>query len=114
MSLEKSAKYKETAKGSWYGVKENGTATASGEIYDENRVSAAHRTLPLGTTVKVTNLDNGKSVVAVVNDRGPYIKNRIIDLSKEAFKKIADLDKGVIPVKVETVKIKSLFLKGRK
>ncbi|RRD39843.1 hypothetical protein EII29_04795 [Leptotrichia sp. OH3620_COT-345] len=85
MSLEKSAKYKETAKGSRYGVKENGTITVSDKIYNENRVSTAHRTLPLGKTVKVMNLDNGKSVIAVVNDRDPYIKNRIIDLSKEAY-----------------------------
>ena len=106
MSIAQSAKYNENAKASWYSVKTNrGTATASGEIFSDTKITAAHKTLPLGTIVQITNLDNGKSVLARINDRGPYVPNRIIDLSPAAFAEIANLESGVIRVNVKTVKV---------
>ena len=80
-----------------------GTQTASGEIFSDSKITVAHKTLPLGTVVQVTNLENGKSVTARVNDRGPYVPNRIVDLSPAAFAQIADLSRGVIRVNVRTV-----------
>jgi rare lipoprotein A len=88
---------------SWYGEPYHGRQTASGEIYDMHRMTAAHRTLDFGTMVKVTRRDDGASVKVRINDRGPFIKGRIIDLSFAAAKKIGlDVD-GVAPVKVEVV-----------
>ena len=78
--------------------------TASGERFDNNAMTAAHRTLPFGTEVKVTNLNNGKSVSVRINDRGPFVKGRIIDLSRAAFSQIADLNKGVVKVEIRVVK----------
>lgn len=107
MSIAQSAKYNENAKASWYSVKTNrGTETASGETFSDYKITAAHKTLPLGTLVQVINIDNGKSVIARVNDRGPYVPNRAIDLSPAAFAEIANLDSGVIRVNVRTVQTK--------
>lgn len=86
---------------SFYGERWNGRKTANGETFNTEKISAAHKTLPFGTKVKVTNLSNDKSVVVVINDRGPYIKGRIIDLSKAAFRKIEDINKGITKVKLE-------------
>jgi len=69
-----------------------------------NKISAAHKTLPFGTIVRVTNLDNGKSVEARINDRGPFVKNRVIDLSKGAAKKIDMIGAGVVPVRLKILK----------
>jgi rare lipoprotein A len=80
-----------------------GRKTASGEKYDPKKFTAAHRTLPFGTRVKVTRLDNGKSVVVRINDRGPFTKGRIIDLSLAAAKKIDMIRSGVVKVRVEIV-----------
>lgn len=85
---------------SWYGPGFHGRKTASGEIYDMYAMTAAHKRLPLGTKVKVTNLDNGKSVVVRINDRGPFHGNRILDLSKAAAGKIGAIEKGVAPVSI--------------
>jgi rare lipoprotein A len=83
----------------------NGKKTASGEIYDESKLTAAHRSLPFNTLVKVTNLKNGKSVVVKINDRGPFgKKERIIDLSLAAARQIGMLKAGVVDVKVEVQK----------
>src|SRR5262245_31404459 len=71
----------QTGTASWYGAFHDGRKTASGEIYDMHRMTAAHRSLPLGTRVKVTNLKNGRSMEVRVNDRGPYVRGRILDLS---------------------------------
>lgn len=93
-----------TTRASYYHNKFNGRKTANGEIFDNNRLTAAHKTLPFGTKVKVTNLANDKSVVVTINDRGPYIKGRKIDLSRAAFKAIAknnSTKKGVLRVKIE-------------
>ena len=94
----------QTGMASFYGGKWHGKKTANGEIFNQNSLTAAHRTLPFGTRVKVTNLDNGKSVVVRINNRGPYSNGRIIDLSKAAFAKIANTSKGVTKVKLEISK----------
>ena len=85
---------------SYYADKFNGMKTANGEIFDENKLTAAHKTLPFGTMVKVTNLVNGKSVIVRINDRGPFVAGRIIDLSKAAAKKINLIEAGVVKVTV--------------
>lgn len=86
---------------SWYGAEFQGLSTASGEPFDRLSLTAAHRTLPLGTRVMVTNLKNGKSVEVRVNDRGPFVSRRDIDLSEAAFAAIAPLEAGVIPVRLQ-------------
>ena len=88
---------------SWYGRQFHGRSTASGETFDMYGLTAAHRNLPFGTRVKVTNLENKKSVVVRINDRGPWIKGRIIDLSYAAAKKIGMIEKGVVKVRVELI-----------
>ena len=85
---------------SYYADKFVGRTTASGEKYKHNKLTAAHKTLPFGTKVKVTNLTNKKSVVVVINDRGPFVKGRIIDLSKSAAKKLDFVNKGITKVKI--------------
>lgn len=86
---------------SYYHDKFNGRKTASGSIFSNKNYTAAHKTLPFGTKVRVTNLKNGKEVVVVINDRGPFIKGRKIDLSKRAFKDIAEVKKGTAIVRIE-------------
>ena len=104
--IEEREKYThfQTGMASYYGGSWHGKKTTNGEIFNENSLTAAHKTLPFGTKVKVTNLDNGKSVVVRINDRGPYSKGRVIDLSKVAFSKIASTSKGVTRVKLEVAK----------
>lgn len=88
---------------SWYGEPHHGRKTASGEVFNMYKMTAAHRTLPLGTMVKVTNTDNGKSVIVKINDRGPFIKNRILDLSYEAAKRLNMMNSGHIKVLVQII-----------
>ncbi|HUW04906.1 MAG TPA: septal ring lytic transglycosylase RlpA family protein [Williamwhitmania sp.] len=88
---------------SYYGSGFHGKRTASGEVFSKNKLTAAHPTLEFGTLVKVTNLTNGKSVVVRINDRGPFSKNRIIDLSEAAAKRLDMVDAGTAMVRVETV-----------
>ena len=88
---------------SYYADSLNGNKTASGEPYDKNAMTAAHRSLPFGTTVKVTYLKTGKSVEVVINDRGPYAKDRIIDLSSAAAEKIGLTDAGHGKVRLEVI-----------
>ena len=90
----------QTGKASWY---EMGTKTASGERFRPNGLTAAHRTLPFGTKVRVKNLRNGKSVVVRINDRGPFIRSRIIDVSKGAARKIGLVRAGVTRVSIKVV-----------
>jgi rare lipoprotein A len=87
-------------KASWYGQYHQGKETASGEAFDPQALTAAHPTLPLGTTATVTNLATGKSVQVKINDRGPYVKGRKIDLSQAAAQKIGLTKKGVSKVKI--------------
>ncbi|HEX6173065.1 MAG TPA: septal ring lytic transglycosylase RlpA family protein [Candidatus Binatia bacterium] len=91
----------ETGLASWYGARHHGKRTASGEIFDQNKFTAAHRTLPWGSIVKVTNLDNEKSVEVRINDRGPFKKGRIIDLSRAAARALGMVRSGVSPVRME-------------
>jgi len=86
---------------SWYGPGFHGHATASGERFNQHALTAAHRTLPLGTEAKVTNLATGQSVIVTINDRGPYVKGRYLDLSRAAAKQIGLTKKGVAKVKIE-------------
>ncbi|NPA44773.1 MAG: septal ring lytic transglycosylase RlpA family protein [Chlorobi bacterium] len=85
---------------SWYGPGFNGKLTASGEIFNMNKLTAAHKKLPFGTKVKVVNIQNGKSVIVKINDRGPFVKGRIIDLSKKAAQQIDLIKPGHAPVKI--------------
>ncbi len=96
--------YTETGKASFYAMKFQFRKTASGERFNQFAMTAAHKKLPFGTMLLVTNLENGKSIKVKVNDRGPFIKGRIIDLTRAAFAKIGDTRKGIIPVKIETAK----------
>ncbi len=96
-------RYQETGTASWYGTKFHGQPTANGEKYDLYGMSAAHKTLPLPSYVRVTSLDNGNSVVLRVNDRGPFYSDRIIDLSFAAAKKLGYAETGTARVKVEGI-----------
>ena len=107
---ERNLKYDETGVGSWYGDEFAGRLTANGEIFDPNKVSAAHKTLPMPSVVRVTNLDNGKSLVVRVNDRGPFVSGRIIDLSREAARLIGYKDSGIAKVRVQILAEQSLQL----
>ena len=91
-------------KASYYAHKFHGRPTASGEIYDENAMTAAHKTLAFGTTVRVTNLYNGKKVVVRINDRGPFVEGRIIDLSYKAAGEVDMIAAGVVDVRVEVLR----------
>ena len=95
--------YSETGYASYYADRYHGKKTASGELYRNNLNSAAHMELPFGSMVRVTNLANGKSVVAKVNDRGAFKSGRIIDLSKSAFGSIANIRDGIVKVKVDVL-----------
>ena len=96
--------YKEKGQASYYHDKFNGKKTASGILFDNAKFTAAHKKLPFGTKVKVTNIANGKSVIVTITDRGPYSKGREIDLSKAAFKSIArNKDVGVMLVNLEII-----------
>jgi rare lipoprotein A len=101
--LPTSVDYREIGIASWYGKKFHGRLTSNGEVYDMHKVSAAHKSLPLPTTVKVTNLDNGNSVIVRVNDRGPFHEDRVIDLSYAAAVKLGFAHHGTAPVVVEAL-----------
>ncbi|GGF64354.1 hypothetical protein GCM10011332_18050 [Terasakiella brassicae] len=104
--------YVETGIASWYGPKFHGKPTANGEVFDMNQVSAAHRTLPLPSLVRVTNLENGRSLVVRVNDRGPFAHGRILDMSRRGAQLLGFAKKGTARVKVEILKDQSLALKN--
>jgi rare lipoprotein A len=93
----------QTGKASFYADKFEGVSTASGERYRHNKLTGAHKTLPFGTKVRVTNTENNQSVEVVINDRGPYVEGRIIDLSKEAAERLGFVNKGLAEVKLEVV-----------
>ena len=98
--LSSSAGYRERGIASWYGNKFHGKPTSSGEPYDMYRMTAAHKTLPLPTRVRVTNLRNGRSVIVTVNDRGPFVDNRLIDMSYAAAVQLDMIGTGTTPVEV--------------
>ncbi len=93
----------QTGEASWYGERHHGRLTASGEPYDMNELTAAHPSLPLGSKVLVTNLKNGKSVQVRINDRGPHVDGRIIDLSYAAAKQLGAVPSGTIPVRLQVI-----------
>ncbi len=103
--------YSEVGTASWYGEDFNGKPTANGERYNMNTLTAAHRTLPLPSIVRVTNLQNGRSIILRVNDRGPYVKDRIIDLSKRGAQLLGYMGQGTTRVKVEVLPKESKALK---
>ncbi len=86
---------------SWYGPRFHGRKTANGDVFNQNKMTAAHRTLPLGTKVEVTNVKNGKSVEVHINDRGPYVDGRVIDLSRAAAIRLGMKEGGLARVRIE-------------
>jgi len=97
------AGYTEEGNASWYGEPFNGRRASNGEIYDMYKLTAAHRTLPFDTMVRVTNLNNGRSTTVRITDRGPFVENRVIDLSLAAAREIDLVGPGVAPVRVEVL-----------
>jgi rare lipoprotein A len=102
-SIPVAAGYTEQGEASWYGAPFHGRQASNGEIYDMNKLTAAHRTLPFETMVRVTNERNGKSTVVRITDRGPFVNNRIIDLSYAAAREIESIGPGVVPVRLEVL-----------
>ncbi|MDI1302575.1 MAG: septal ring lytic transglycosylase RlpA family protein [bacterium] len=96
--------FTEKGQASYYGAKHQGKKTASGEPFKQELKTAAHKTIPFGAMVKVTNVENDKSVVVRVNDRGPFVSGRIIDLSSSAFNAIGSTAKGMLKVEIEVIK----------
>jgi rare lipoprotein A len=93
----------QTGKASFYADKFEGTPTASGEKYKHTKLTAAHKTLPFGTKVKITNLANNESVEVIINDRGPYVEGRIVDVSKSAAEKLGFVNQGLAEVRLEVI-----------
>lgn len=107
LSVEAAKKYREVGYASWYGYEtlrqKGGHMTANGELFDPKQLTAAHKLLPLPWYVKVTNLENGRSIIVRVNDRGPFVEGRIIDLTMEGAKRLGFYKKGVAKVLVESI-----------
>ncbi|HFC8502071.1 TPA: septal ring lytic transglycosylase RlpA family protein [Neisseria oralis] len=101
--LTKVSSFSQTGKASWYGNQFHGRKTASGERYDMNALTAAHRTLPIPSYARVTNTKNGKSVIVRVNDRGPFHGSRVMDVSKAAAQKLGFISQGTTHIKIEQV-----------
>jgi rare lipoprotein A len=97
--------YVEEGLASWYGHPYHGRPTASGETYDMRKMTAAHRTLPFGTRLRVENLGNGRTATVIVNDRGPFVEGRILDLSEAAAEALDAIGPGVIPVRITVEKV---------
>ena len=95
--------YEERGYASWYGRAHHGLRTASGEPYDMNRMTAAHRTLPFGTWIRVENLDNHRTVEVRINDRGPFVDQRILDLSHAAARVIGAIGPGLVPIRLRVI-----------
>jgi rare lipoprotein A len=96
--------FTQSGQGSYYADKFKGRPTASGATYRPSKLTAAHNTLPFGTKIRVTNTRTGRSVKVVVNDRGPHVKGRIVDVSKRAARKLGLIDAGVVPVQLKVVR----------
>lgn len=96
--------FTESGQASHYADRYQNKKTASGDLYRHNQKTAAHKDLPFGSNVKVTNINNGKSVTVKINDRGPFVKGRIIDLSKSAFSSIGNVSTGLLDVKIEVIR----------
>ena len=111
LSSSASEHYPKYGKASWYGGKFHGKRTASGERFNKHEFTAAHRKLPFGTILKVTNLRNGKEVYVRINDRGPFIKGRILDLSLASAEALHFNRRGVIRVKIEIISLPNRYTK---
>lgn len=96
--------YTEEGKASYYSNKLHGRKMANGDKYSRHKLTAAHRTLPFGTKVKVTNLETNKTVKVKITDRGPFVKGRVVDLSEAAAKRLDYISAGIVPVRVKVVK----------
>ncbi|MFN3701538.1 MAG: septal ring lytic transglycosylase RlpA family protein [Alphaproteobacteria bacterium] len=105
---QESYTHQETGIASWYGAKFHGRRTANGEIFDKNELTAAHRTLQMPSLIRVTNLENGRSIILRVNDRGPFAKNRVLDVSQRAAELLGFKNQGTARVKVQVLKQESL------
>ncbi|WP_291862129.1 septal ring lytic transglycosylase RlpA family protein [Marinilabilia sp.] len=107
ISLNKSedTAFSEVGTASYYAWSLDGNRTASGEIYRHDGLTAAHRTLPLGTWLKVENLTNKKTVIVKVNDRGPFVEDRILDLSRAAFTELSEMKEGLIKVRITEIEV---------
>jgi rare lipoprotein A len=105
-NAESKSPHKEIGEASWYGKELHGQQTASGDKFDQNAMTAAHPSLPIGTKAEVTNLENGKKVDVTINDRGPFAKGRAIDISGGAAKKLDMKKNGTAKVKIVTKKVK--------
>ncbi|HEX9702377.1 MAG TPA: septal ring lytic transglycosylase RlpA family protein, partial [Rhodospirillales bacterium] len=106
-------RYDETGVASWYGAQFHGRNTANGEVYDMNTLTAAHRTLPLPSFVRVTNLENGRSLILRVNDRGPFARGRIIDISRRGAQLLGFHDNGTARVRVQIMADQSRAIASR-
>lgn len=102
--LDSAEGYVERGLASWYGPKFHGRKTSSGEVFDMHQITAAHKTLPLSTWVKVTHLETGHSITVRVNDRGPFKEGRVIDLSRQAASALGIVDEGLAPVEVRAIR----------
>ncbi len=111
LSTNGSEGYPEYGKASWYGGKFHGKRTASGERFNKYEFTAAHRKLPFGTIIRVTNISNGKEVYVRVNDRGPFVKGRILDLSLASAEALHFNRRGVIRVKIEIISLPNRYTK---
>src|SRR5262245_39141366 len=100
---KRAARHNLSGTASWYGPGFHGKKTASGEIYDQNKLTAAHKTLPLGSKARITNLDNGNAVEVEINDRGPFVEGRVIDVSRAAAGALGFVKSGTAPVQVELI-----------
>lgn len=105
LSCAEARGYEETGTASWYGQAHHGRRTASGTPYDMNRLTAAHRTLPFGTRIKVTNTGNGRAIVLTVNDRGPFIVGRVLDVSYRAARELDFVQAGLARVHIEAIAV---------
>jgi len=103
-SKESTIGFVQHGKASFYAMKYQFRETASGERFNQLASTAAHKTLPFGSKVKVTNIKNGKSTMVKINDRGPFVEGRIIDLTRSSFADIANTDVGIIQVKIEVIR----------
>jgi rare lipoprotein A len=103
VSAAKKLKEKQIGVASWYGDHWQGRAMASGKPFDDSKLTAAHRTLPLNTRVRVTNLETGRSVEVTITDRGPYVDGRVIDLSVAAAQRLGMVREGLVPVQITTI-----------
>ena len=105
--------YNETGIASWYGPDFHGKSTANGEVFDQNALTAAHKTLPMPTLVRVTNLENGRSIEVRINDRGPFVNNRIIDLTRRGAQLLGFEAQGTARVRVQVMKEDSILLANK-